>query len=276
MRYASPFWLPTLGLIASIVAPVSVAPARAQMVSGENNLIVAPSTAAPGAMNHKVEIIGVNNADVKGYSIVLSYGLDYLEAVDVNLDGTLAEAVGAEFVNYQNYPAQGFFIFAVLLDLLPPYDGQVIPGIPDLELVYANFMCNVLPQASEVDEIPLNFVEQMGTPPVSNVFVIDFDSVTPNLVGGSIDLVGNTTFVRGDANLDTKINIADAVTILSFLHAGGAGPDCVSIMDINDDGLITQSDPIYELNYMFLSGPVIPAPFPAAGLDPTPDGLLCD
>ncbi|MFN0059828.1 MAG: hypothetical protein ACKVX7_15325 [Planctomycetota bacterium] len=265
------FCLPVL-----FVVFAAAAPATAQMVSGENNLLIAPSEAAPGTLNHVVEIVGVNNADVKGYSIVVNYGLEYLEAVAVNIDGTLAEAVGAEFVNYENYESEGFFIFAVLLDLLPPYAGQVIPGIPDFELVYANFVCNVLPSAAEVDEIPLVFVNDVGTPPVSNIFVIDFDSISPNLISGAISVIGEVAFVRGDTNLDTKFNIADAVTILSYLHAGGAAPDCLSIMDINDDGMITQSDPIYELNYLFLSGPSIPAPFPLSGLDPTADGLSCE
>ena len=33
-----------------------------------------------------------------------------------------------------------------------PYDGQVIPAVPELDLVFANFVCNIKPEAIAVDE----------------------------------------------------------------------------------------------------------------------------
>jgi len=83
------------------------------------------------------------------------------------------------------------------------------------------------------------------------------------------------TFVRGDANKDTRLDIADAIHTLSVLFAG-ASTDCRDALDFNDDGAMDIADPIYGLSYLFASGPPPPAPFPTAGTDPTPDSLDCE
>jgi hypothetical protein len=82
-------------------------------------------------------------------------------------------------------------------------------------------------------------------------------------------------FIRGDANTDTAITIADAIFTLSYVFASGPAPDCLDAADANDDGHIDISDAIYVINFMYRGGPELPAPFPAAGPDPTVDELDC-
>lgn len=242
----------------------------------ENRLEVAPSSAAPGTTLHKVEVRGDNAADVAGYTIVLGYESDYLEVVEVNIEDTLAEAVGAEFVSFTDHTDESFAVLGVLLDLLPPYEGQVIPTIAEFDLVFANLVCNVKPAAAAVDEILLTFEDGLGTPPLFNMFVIGIDSVPPSLVPGSIAVIGSAPFVRGDANGDSLVDIADAVAILNYVNGFVAAPNCLSALDVNDDSLLDGADAIYELSYLFSFGPVIPAPFPSADFDPTPDSIPCD
>ena len=85
-------------------------------------------------------------------------------------------------------------------------------------------------------------------------------------------------FIRGDANGDTAIDIADAVAILGVLFVPGVAPlECADIGDSNDDGLFDISDGIYLLSFLFVAGsPGPPEPFPADGDDPTPDTLTPD
>ncbi|MBN1421777.1 MAG: hypothetical protein JXP34_23590, partial [Planctomycetes bacterium] len=45
--------------------------------------------------------------------------------------------------------------------------------------------------------------------------------------------------------------------------------------DANDDGLVDLGDPIFQLNYLFVSGPVPPPPLTQCGMDPTADTLTC-
>jgi hypothetical protein len=90
-------------------------------------------------------------------------------------------------------------------------------------------------------------------------------------------------FVRGNADGSTvppenpasSIDLTDAISLLSFLFMGGAAPPCRDAADATDDGEIDISDPIRILDHLFL-GRKMPAPWPAAGEDPTTDDLLCE
>ena len=72
-------------------------------------------------------------------------------------------------------------------------------------------------------------------------------------------------FVRGDANSDGAVNIADSVFVLAFLFSGGTAPRCEDAADFDDDGTLTITDPVYLLGYLFSGGPVPPRPFPQCG-----------
>ncbi|MEC9477286.1 MAG: aryl-sulfate sulfotransferase [Planctomycetota bacterium] len=82
-------------------------------------------------------------------------------------------------------------------------------------------------------------------------------------------------FVRGDANDDGNLNIADAVSILQYLFSNGF-LNCLQSSDLNDDESLDISDAVSLLQVLFGSGNTIPAPTGSCGLDPTPGGLSCD
>lgn len=80
--------------------------------------------------------------------------------------------------------------------------------------------------------------------------------------------------VRGDANSDGLVGVADALAILDSLFRGGA-LRCETRGDTNDDSTIDVSDAVYLLLYLFAGGHAPPPPFAAPGADPTPDALSC-
>ena len=81
-------------------------------------------------------------------------------------------------------------------------------------------------------------------------------------------------FVRGDANCDSNVNLSDATTIWQWWQQSvPQGCDCQSAMDVNDDGSVNGADISYLTNYLFSSGPEIPAPFPNCG---TVSGANCN
>ncbi|ANM30048.1 hypothetical protein ABI59_11405 [Acidobacteria bacterium Mor1] len=86
------------------------------------------------------------------------------------------------------------------------------------------------------------------------------------------------TFMRGDADGDGQITMSDMIAIAVWQYAngapGGEALTCFDAADVNDDGNLNVSDAIAVTGYLFGSY-VIPAPFPAAGVDPTADGLDC-
>lgn len=91
----------------------------------------------------------------------------------------------------------------------------------------------------------------------------------------AVPIAFDRPFIRGDANIDMAVNIADATSILAFLFPVSPGPvapalPCRDAADANDDEQVNISDPIYLLAYLFSGGLPMPAPFPDCGLDMTP------
>jgi len=84
-----------------------------------------------------------------------------------------------------------------------------------------------------------------------------------------------TAFIRGDANDDGRINIADPISVLGFLFGGGPEPPCGDAADANDDGNIDIADPIKILGHLFGGEGPLPVPN-ACGVDPTWDKISCN
>jgi hypothetical protein len=88
---------------------------------------------------------------------------------------------------------------------------------------------------------------------------------------------GDAEFLRGDANQDGKVSIADALTIRRFLYNGDLPPSCLDACDINDIGSIDISTEIGVLTFLFggefyrrgYGYQEFAAPFPEPGVDPT-------
>jgi len=86
---------------------------------------------------------------------------------------------------------------------------------------------------------------------------------------------GVTLFKRGVTNADGNMNLADAISTLSYLFGGSAEPPCLSAADSNDDGTVNLADAIRTLGYLFGGVGDLPPPFSGCGTDPTPDSLSC-
>jgi hypothetical protein len=106
----------------------------------------------------------------------------------------------------------------------------------------------------------------------SELGVLDDD---PGYVYVIYNPFAGSSFVRGDANFDDTVDIADAVFVLGYLFLGGRAPLCEDAADADDNGRIEISDGIRTLNHLFLGTVTLPAPYPEAGEDPSPDGLSC-
>ncbi len=92
---------------------------------------------------------------------------------------------------------------------------------------------------------------------------------------------GGGEFIRGDANADGRLNVADAVCILGFLFGAPEDP-CASLVaacrdaaDTNDDGKLDIADPVAVLGFLFGGSGALPPPSGACGVDGTEDPLDC-
>ncbi len=87
------------------------------------------------------------------------------------------------------------------------------------------------------------------------------DYVDPNVHGPAV------LFTRGNVNVDARIDIADAIFMLSHLFADGPVPSCEDAADANDDGKLDIADAIKILGHLFAQAGPLPAPFGECGLD---------
>ena len=247
----------------------------------EQNVLIAESTtgqAALGEVDHEIKIHAFNSEDLQGFSISLVYDPLVWEFSHVEITGTITETAGAEFVEEFSNDDQGNAVLGVLLDILPPYAGQVIPST-GIELEVARFYFDVQPDVFESVETTIGFAPSPGTPVVDNVFVIGNQSVQPLTIDTVIEVAVQNIFLRGDADGDLYLDLSDVINNLVFMT--GACPECpdptcYKALDVNDNGVIDLADGVQLVNYLYTFGPPPAAPFPEPGPDPTPDDLTCE
>ncbi len=93
------------------------------------------------------------------------------------------------------------------------------------------------------------------------------------LLSGSLTAGG--AFIRGDVDGDQSVGAGDAQRLLRQLFSGRPALSCPDAGGVNDDGLLNLADCISLLSYLFAGGPKPRPPFPFCGSDPTPDALPC-
>lgn len=252
---------------------------------------------APLYMNSPdVDGDGVPDA-VQGFSLVLSYPCDKLEALPggdfIDITGSILEANGAEFIgsNHTNpaTPETGpcgenfcSVVLGILVDATPPFDGQVIPGLPGPQFL-GNIKFQVL-DGAECGEVIV--VEQAdcgakggGNTPAFNLVSVDNFPYPASVRPIEICIAAEEYFYRGDCNFSLRngtfhlvdpVEVADAAAVISYLYLPEPfhfEPPCLDACDANDDGRINLTDAINILYFLFIPGvPALPAPGP--GFDP--------
>ena len=138
---------------------------------------------------------------------------------------------------------------------------------PTRGFVLAIVEYGVFPGAASGDT-PLEFCDGLASPPVSTLFVVVGGvSVVPTTIAGSIAVTSSEPpFIRGDANSDGSVDIADPIRLLEEAFLIGAPIlTCLLADDANGDGLNNIADPVYLLLHLFEDGAAPPPPHPDCG-----------
>ncbi len=64
-----------------------------------------------------------------------------------------------------------------------------------------------------------------------------------------------TSFICGDSDANGLLTISDVVYLINFIFSGGPGPTPLLSGDADCNGIITVSDTVYLINYIFAGGP---------------------
>lgn len=87
--------------------------------------------------------------------------------------------------------------------------------------------------------------------------------------------MSDAQFIRGDANRDGTVNLADPIFVLDELFGQGNPSSCPDASDANDDGRLDIADPIAMLDLLFKEDHFLPPPMSSPGADATGDVLRC-
>ena len=250
-------------------------PALAQSTS----LGVGEVVAEPG-QEVAIPILGDWSGQVAGFSFSLSYSgptpLPLLD-MEVDVEGTLAGAIVAEYVQAQIDSSTGTIICGVLFDALPPFNGQTLPSLGYPQEIA--FIRGNVPTDAQESVVNFNPQDGFGSPPINNMLVFGTTSVAvDSLYPGSLEIEFPPVpelFIRGDVNMDSLVDLADVIFHLDYTFLSGPLPLCMDAGDANDDGVSDVSDAIFLLYWFFLDGPGPWFPFPNPGEDLTSDNLDC-
>jgi hypothetical protein len=242
---------------------------------------------------------------IQGFSMGLTFCCDLLSGREsFDISGTILEAVGAEFVSIQVDNGTGplsdqdpecEIVIGVLLDTLPPFEGQTIPPLPTFQRVGCmTFDIANRPEAcGECCTIDFkDGVKGRGNVPIKNLISTENKSSSPQLMDCEICIKDKEKFFRGDCNfmpmpMGMSVDIADAAAVVSALFGVDTWkfiPPCPDACDCNDDGRLDLADAICILQFLFQFGRFPPDPGPGfsvtnpdlpPGPDPTPDKLNC-
>ncbi len=224
--------------------------------------------------------------ELQGMTITACYDCDLtVEEGTFSLDGSIVEMVGAEYINHQvdddcSDGESGELILAILLDALPPFEGQTLP--PTSEFLLVGSIDITVDESAECElEQSIVFCDNIngnGTVSLYNNVVIDYLSIQDfERIDTSIVIVPQEIFQRGDCNSDDKVDLADAATTIAAQFSG-LPILCADACDSNDDGVINLADSVFTMNWLFKFGQTPPEPGPFNdGPDPTADLLpVCD
>jgi len=201
--------------------------------------------------------------------------------------GSIVEAVGVEYLAVQtdNSDTDGDgceLVVAILLDALPPFDGQTLPQTGVLDRLLIGCLPVTIAETAACEDILefnwCNDINGTGSVNLYNNVVINFQSIQEYERDDTVIVVkAAQAFKRGDCNSDDKSDLADAAAILAN-QFGSYDINCSDACDVNDDGLLNMADSVSLLNWLFNFGdvPAVPGPFDE-GEDPTGDSLPdCD
>ncbi|MEM7263985.1 MAG: hypothetical protein AAF488_18510 [Planctomycetota bacterium] len=243
----------------------------------------------PSTTGYPLELRMTNEVGISGLQVVMQYN-QRNDCADILIqemrveENTILSGESAEYIIAEWDNVEGIAFIGALKDFATPFhfqsgeSGDIAPGEDRLlaTLVVGIGAC------ADQGYTPIEFVDgvkipndnvtpEVALPDAYNLIVLDDTVVRPTLgEPGGIDVVRG--FIRGDANKDDAVDIADPVFLVSHIFLGGTAPPCSDAADSNNDTKIDISDPIFLLNYLFTGGPQPSEPFPQAGVDPSDDG----
>ena len=132
-----------------------------------------------------VNVLLSTNRPVDGFSVAVRHDARVVRLDSITFDGTVTRANGVDFERSEVFANGG--TAGAIMDLTPPFTGNVIPIGDDQPIVVYTYCCLANDAGGAARVSPLEFVDGVfGQPTIDNVVVIDGRSVTPEFCPGSV------------------------------------------------------------------------------------------
>jgi hypothetical protein len=253
---------------------ITILPPKEPPPTEENRMRLSSADVSPGAEGSLV-LLGSSDKPIEAFTAIVGYDPAVIEVLAFDLAGSVTEPLAPELIVPSIRQNEGYAIFTVLFDLLPPFERQTIAPGEEQNFFTVRFRVKdtVVPGA-----YPVWLQNGVSDPVLNNIFVVEGQSIFPQLLPGEIRVADTTepTFIRGDYNGSGTVDLTDSVAIVNFLFRSGTPPECRDAADADDRGTIDITDSIFLLNFLFHGGSPPPPPHPEPGPDPTPDSLECE
>ena len=133
---------------------------------------------------------------------------------------------------------------------------EAIAGVPPY---HWTFLGGDLPFGLDFEGDTVGVISGVPSFPATYYFTIQVqDSDSPPAVqehSYALEIGAAPVGVDGDADGNGIITISDAVYLINYIFAGGPAPSPLSKGDADCNGIITISDAVYLINYIFAGGP---------------------
>ncbi len=137
----------------------------------------------------------------------------------------------------------------------PPQCDIIADAMSVFALIFFNVPYELAVYGTEI--LVINAV----SPATPGTYSINYmiDSMGMTTAGSTTITVANGNvppkeLVRGDVNNDGTCNISDPISLLTYLFAGGAVPNCFDAADLDDDGQVGIADAVNLLSGIFGTG----------------------
>ncbi len=182
-----------------------------------------------------------------------------------------------EFMAARQNADEGWFTLGVVLEMAEPITAE-FPPMRKMNLV--NLVADFAADVPNRTDAKLRLEDDVGDRMIDNGLTVNGSvTVKPELHNGTVLVIRpdieslGPPFLRGDADGNTRIDIADAIFVLQYLFAHGRPPACMDSGDVDDDGTVNIGDAIAILSYLFGNSFHPAVPFPKPGFDGTRDSL---
>jgi len=246
-----------------------------EVLGQEDFLWIEDIVAFAGEDDIEISVYGACPDPIQGFQLAVRFDPALVRLREMRLS-VQVEALAPEFFAPRISGRDGILTAGVIFDTSPPFDGRRL-AIGEQQRL-AGLLFDMIGQAEPGTVTWIRPEDDLGDPPIGNVFIVDGQGIHPDLSGGRVEIVPFwppmlRPFRRGDVNGDGSFEISDPIYLLNWLFANGPEPPCLDAADLDDGGRIDIGDAINCLEFLFVGDWYPPYPHFNAGLDPTPDDL---